>query len=312
MCFRTQPVGYFQLHKFFLSYLCYNLSMKRTMKFAFANSSLKDAKFVIIGVPDESGSHSYRKGTSQGPNAIRDVFNKRNVIIRKGEKGFYQSETGLLTARIHDYCNVQKKMVSAIIEGIAKQGKIPVVMGGDHSITAEVLKGLNKLNKKISVVYFDSHPDFICSSSGYYGSVVCDIRQYKNIQFSKSIEVGIREPEREELINLRKSRLKTITPFDIADIGLKKTADIIKNMVKKNHVYISIDMDVIDPAFAPGVSTPSPGGLSAAEIIYLAKKLAKMKLIGFDVMEVCPKYDVQNITAHLASKIIVETIASAN
>lgn len=92
-------------------------------------------------------------------------------------------------------------------------------------------------------------------------------------------------------------------------MGVKKVFRKIKSRVGK-YIYISIDMDVLDPAFAPGVSSPVPGGLNSNELIYLLKKLSGLKLVGFDVMETNPKYDIQYMTSHLASRIIIEMISS--
>ena len=90
---------------------------------------------------------------------------------------------------------------------------------------------------------------------------------------------------------------------------IQKTFNEIKKRITKN-TYLSIDMDVLDPAFAPGVSTPVPGGLNSNELFYLTKKIANLGLIGFDIMEVNPKRDIQNRTSHLASKLLIEIASS--
>jgi agmatinase len=133
------------------------------------------------------------------------------------------------------------------------------------------------------VVYFDSHPDFICSSRDYYGSVACDISEFRNVDFSTSIEVGVREPEPEELVNLRRNHLQTITPINVVEIGLRRIMDLVKDRVG-DRLYLSFDMDVVDPAFAPDVSTPVPGGLSSSEALYLVREVSKLGLVGFDIM----------------------------
>ena len=279
------------------------------MKFAWSNTdSFDKADVVLVGVPDETGSYATRKGSSKAPDAIRKVSNEREVFERRGMKTVALSQICPINKNIYDYGNIAKGDVSKVIEKITSEDKIPVTVGGDHSITAEVLKGIDKVREHISVVYIDSHPDFICSSREYYGSVVCDISEYKNVDFSSSIEIGVRAPEPEELINLRRKYLKIISAIDVEAIGLKNVIEKVKDGVGEN-IYVSMDMDVVDPAFAPGVSSPVPAGLTSNQLLYFMTEIAKLGIIGFDVMEVCPEYDIQDMTSHLAARVIIETIS---
>ncbi|MBI4894780.1 MAG: arginase family protein [Candidatus Aenigmarchaeota archaeon] len=281
------------------------------MKLAWSNAKSYDCSdVVVIGVPDDSGSHSKRRGSSKAPDTIRHVSHEREVFFRGGAWNVAAAQTGEIKSKIFDRGNVRKKDVEHIAYRSFADGKMLVSIGGDHSITSEVLRGMNKVDKKISVVYFDSHPDFVCSTRGYYGSVVCDIREFRNVDFSSSIEVGMRQPETEELRNIDRGKLKTITPIEIEEMGVEHALKIIKKKVGRN-VYVSLDMDVVDPAFAPAVSTPVPGGISSLQMVYLMKGLAEKGLIGFDLVEICPKYDVQHMTSHLAARIIAETVASS-
>lgn len=261
----------------------------------------------MFGVPDESGSHATRKGTSRGPNKIREA-SYREVFFRKGKRTVAHPQDPV-DKKIYDYGNIKKKELSKHVMNVASKNKLPIVLGGDHSITFEALKGLNKLNKEFSIVYFDAHPDFICSSLNYYGSVVCDALKLKNIKFKRSMEIGLRALEKEEMMNIKRKNIYVCTAVDVERFGIQKLMKIIKRTLKKP-VYLSVDMDVIDPAFAPGVDTPVPGGLTSNEIIYLCKEIAKIGLIGFDVMETSPPHDIQDMTSHLASKLILEVVSS--
>ncbi len=156
------------------------------------------------------------------------------------------------------------------------------------------------------MVYFDAHPDFISSTQNYYGSVFYD--SLSHIDIKSSLQIGIRTPEQEEIENLKKYDVTVITPLDIIKNGIVETEKAIMNKVGKN-VYVSFDMDAIDPAYAPGVSVPVPMGLRNTEVIYLLKSLAK-RAIGIDIMEICPEYDVKDRTSHLASRMIAEIISS--
>lgn len=278
------------------------------MKYVWHNSkSLDKAEIVIFGVTDESGSHAVRKGAYKGPDKIREV-SWREAFFRKGVRSIAHPQDPIKKS-IFDYGNVKRQVLSKRIYEVSLKNKLPVILGGDHSITFEALSGLNRLNRKFSVVYFDAHPDFICSSRRYYGSVICDALQLKNINFMNSLEIGLRAIEREEMLNLKRKKINVFHAVDVEKLGVKNLVSKIKKVVR-SPVYLSIDMDVLDPAFAPGVNTPVPGGLTSNELIYLCKEVAKMGLIGFDVMETSPRYDFRDMTSHLASRLISEIISS--
>ena len=239
------------------------------MEFAWADTKKKsEANVVILGVPDESGSHAKRKGTSLGPNSIRKVSRERAVFTRKGTKSIAFPKLCENKIKLYDQGNIKKKEVTKTIQQLLQEKKFPIIIGGDHSITYEVLKGYNNHKKKISVVYFDAHPDFVCSSRNYYGSVVCDVLDLNYVDLQSSVEVGSRAIETEEMQNIKKRNMKVITVGDVKEKGVKKIFEEIKKYVRKNKVYLSID--VVDPAHAPGVDTPVLGGLSSSELLYLA------------------------------------------
>ena len=200
-----------------------------------------------------------------------------------------------------------KKKIDEVFGEIISKSKIPILIGGDHSITSEVIKSISKKTKPISLVYFDAHPDFVSSTTNYYGSVFHDVLPH--IDIKSSIQIGIRTPEQEELENIKKHNLKIITPFDIVENGVKEIANSILETIG-NNVYISFDMDCIDPSFAPGVSVPVPMGLKNVEAVYLLKEIVKRGIVGMDLMEVCPSYDIKDRTSHLASRIIGEVISN--
>ena len=131
-----------------------------------------------------------------------------------------------------------------------------------------------------------------------------------NIEISSSVQIGIRTPEQEELDNIKKYDLTVITPFDIREQGINQVTKSILNKLGEN-VYISFDMDCVDPAYAPGVSVPVPMGLNNTDSVYVLKEIAKKGIIGMDVMEVCPSFDVKDRTSHLASRLISEVLYSS-
>lgn len=275
--------------------------VQRFQRFVYANSALKDATFVLVGVPDESGSHSARKGTAQGPTTFRRVAKERCVFKRAGKRTLAQPSSCILTQKICDYGNVSKKNLPKILTKI--KNKIPVIIGGDHSITAVALQHF----PNVAVLYFDSHPDIICSTHHYYGSVLCDA----TVDLKHSVVLGMRGPEIEELQNIKKQHLLTISPLAIEEKGLLWAWQQIKKRTAGKKIYLSIDLDVFDPAYAPGVSTPVPGGLHFNQILFLLKHIMQeLPVMGIDIMELTPPYDCDDQTAHLAVKLVLEMIAS--
>jgi agmatinase len=277
-------------------------------KICWANTDdFEQSEFVIIGIPDESQSHALRKGTEEAPFKIRQISNLHDSYKRNGKislgRPFQGSEK-----KVHDFGNITRSEIENIYDKISTSSKIPISIGGDHSITQQIVNTMAKRYGKISLIYFDAHPDFVSSITNYYGSVVNDV--LSNIEIASSVEIGIRTPEQDELDNIKKYNLQVITPFDIREQGIKQIANSILSRLG-DKVYISFDMDCVDPAYAPGVSVPVPMGLNSTDAVYLLKEIAKNGIVGMDIMEVCPRFDVKDRTSHLASRIISEVLYSS-
>ena len=266
-----------------------------------------DAEFVIVGIPDESESHALRKGTEEAPFKIRQISNLRDSFERDGKislgRPFQGSEK-----KVHDIGNINRSQIENIYDKISASSKIPISIGGDHSISRQIINTLAKRHGKISLVYFDAHPDFVSSTTNYYGSVVNDV--LSNIEIASSVQIGIRTPEQEELDNITKYHLEVITPSDIQKHGIKLVTNSVLHRLG-DKVYVSFDMDCVDPAYAPGVSVPVPMGLNSTDAVYLLKEIVKKGIVGMDIMEVCPSFDVKDRTSHLASRIISEVLYSS-
>ncbi|HEY7227480.1 MAG TPA: arginase family protein [Nitrososphaeraceae archaeon] len=283
------------------------------MKLLHSNvNSIDQADFVVIGVPDESRSHAKRRGASKGPDSLRIASNSFEFFEREGKiipicpmKGTLENK------KILDFGNISREDLYKWTYDIVSAKKIPITIGGDHSITAIILQAINEAFKgdKITLLYFDAHPDFVSSTRNYYGSVITDSFNY--ITFSNSILIGTRAAEPEELENASKQKLEIITPLDIIESGINT---IVKRIISKcgsSKVYLSIDLDCMDPGVAPGVSVPAPGGLFPLDLIYILKKISEnVKIVGIDIVELCPDYDLNQNTANHAARILMETISS--
>lgn len=274
-------------------------------KICWSDSDWDVAEFVILGIPDESQSHAFRKGTEDAPDVIRRVSNERDAYIRDDQKILGRPVKGL-SNKVHDMGNITRNDIKKTMDKIYKDSKTPISIGGDHSITTSLVRAAADKFGTISLVYFDAHPDMVSSTTNYYGSVVNDLLPC--IDPETSFQIGIRTPEQEELDNIKKTGINVITPFDIAEQSLREISTDITERLGKT-VYISFDMDCIDPAHAPGVSVPVPMGLNSTDAIYLLESIVrKRQIVGFDIMEVCPRFDVNDRTSHLASRIISEII----
>jgi agmatinase len=275
--------------------------------------SISQSDIVIIGVPDESRSHAKRKGASKGPDSLRIASNYYEFFERDGKIIPICPMSGTLeNKKILDFGNVTRDDLYRLVFDIVSANKIPVVIGGDHSITTIILQAVyDACDSKVSLLYFDAHPDFVSSTRDYYGSVITDSADY--IKFTKSVLVGTRAAELEELENASKQKLEIISPLDILELGINS---IVKRIISKcgsSRVYLSIDLDCMDPGVAPGVSVPAPGGLLPLDLIYMVKKITEnLQLIGMDIVELSPDYDLNQNTANHASRILMEMISSLN
>jgi agmatinase len=285
------------------------------MKLMHSNvNSISLADIVIIGLPDESKSHAKRKGSSKGPDGIRSASNEYEYFERDGNSIQIVPMAGNLeTKKIFDFGNVGRDDLYKLVFDIASMNKVPIILGGDHSLTTLTLKAINDaINERLSLLYFDAHPDFVTSTRDYYGSVLSDSAEC--IDFNKSLLIGTRGAEPEEIENIKANKLEAITPLDVLEAGVSTVATkIISRVGSASSVYVSIDLDCIDPGIAAGVSTPTPGGMTPLELIYLVKKVCeKSNLVGLDIVELVPDFDLNNNTANIAARILMESMASIN
>lgn len=267
---------------------------------------------MVMGVPDESKSHAKRKGASKGPDSLRTASNTFEFFERDGKTIPICPMKGTLeNKKILDFGNITRDDLYRLIFDIVTAKKIPITIGGDHSITTIILQAVNEAldGDKVSLIYFDAHPDFVSSTRNYYGSVITDSSNY--VDFKKSVLIGTRAAEQEELLNASKRGLEIVTPLDILEVGINHVVKKIISKCKLNKVYLSIDLDCMDPGVAPGVSVPAPGGLFPLDLIYMIKKITEnLQVVGMDIVELSPDYDINQNTANHAARILMETISS--
>lgn len=265
--------------------------------------SRKNANFVILPVPLELTT-SYIKGTHRGPKAILEASAYMELYDEELDTEPYLS--GIYTAGTIQASKNMKSWFKAIysnIRSIISEKKIPVVIGGEHSVSFGVVKALQKCGvKDLSVLQLDAHADLRNSFENNIYSHACVGRRISEI--CPLTQSGIRSQSKEEADFKKDSSITTFYASKcLAENTLKK---IVTSLTKK--VYITIDIDVFDPAYVPAVGTPEPGGLSWYEVLNILRMVTLRKqVVGFDVVELCPmKGDVSS--DFLAAKLIYKLI----
>ena len=259
---------------------------------------------VIFGVPFDS-THSYKPGCRFGPDVIRDAFN--NIEI-------FQSDFGvdLENVNINDLGNTKHTVVATemiqVVEKITselkKQNKQLIILGGEHLIT---LASYLTFPKETGFVVFDAHYDLReqyadtkLSHAAYLRRIV-EKRGAENI-----VHVGARAFVKEELAFLKENNIATISDKNIRNgDGIKQLKDTVSTF---DSLYVSVDLDVLDPAFAPGVGNPEAVGISSRELYDLIISLQNKKIIAADIVELNPSFD-NGSTASMAAKLISTIIA---
>jgi len=287
--------------------------VQRPTTFADARSSFEDAEFVIVGVPFDRTT-SFRPGARFGPDSIR---------MHSWNFESYDLETGidLADAAIHDLGNADEagssedmvRMVREEIGPIYAAGKVPIVLGGDHACSPPVVEAYPADAPSLGVLYLDAHMDFRDSYLGDRRSHGCSSRRILEKVGSRNIVVlGVRSVSHEEMEDNKAIGMSYVTAHDIVRDGIQAAVQRALNMLKTERIYISLDIDAIDPAYAGGTGTPEPFGLTPRDVKYVIGQAAP-RLAGLDIMEVSPHYDNGNtslLAARLAREAIVRSLAA--
>jgi agmatinase len=280
--------------------------MKFPNYFADAESSFEHASFILFGVPFEKTS-SFRHGADKAPYEVRQAsWNFERYDLRTG--------INFEEILVHDHgdLDVQKLTSKEMFETtktfastlLSKQ-KIPIAIGGDHSITPGIISAFPK---DIAVISLDAHMDFRQEYKNDIYNHACVIRRVSDHTSMKNIAVlGIRSAEKEEYEQAQKQGLFFRDAFTINKIGMKKIIQQTKTLLNGKKIYLTLDIDVIDPSYAPGTSTPEPLGLTPLQVIEIIEAFSP-QLIGCDLVEVCPPYD-NGQTSVLAAKLIQTSIS---
>lgn len=272
--------------------------------------------FAFLSIPfDYAVSH--RPGTRFGPENILNILNSYSLYCSDKrvslENSFFHN---LNCVDIEHSLEKTYKNIEETVKRIPKD-YIPIFLGGDHSISDPILRGMKKriINKEIGLIIFDNHFDFRTpiagkEHSGHWLKTIEDIIDYNNVAI-----VGIGAPIYSEkyLEEMEEKGILIKTVYDVRKNGREKiTNEVLEHVLKKsNSVYFSVDIDSIDQAFAPGTSVPNPNGLFPFEVIDSIYEICNIAdIVGIDITEVSPVLDnQQNFTSHVAANIIINFMA---
>lgn len=282
-----------------------------------ASRDLDGVDVAIVGVPFDSGT-TYRSGTRFGPRKVRES----SLLLWGYNQALRVSPAREL--RIVDYGDVSvvpvdisvtmDRITEAATE-VLQQDVTVVALGGDHSISLPLLRAHASKYGPPAVIHFDAHPDtwpWEFKDQPYsHGTPFRRAIEEDLIDTSAYIQIGIRGPTSgpEDWSDAREMGARVVTIDQVFEMGIPAVIQETLAAIGERPVYVSLDIDSVDPAFAPGTGTPEVGGLSSYQILQLVRGMRGMSLIGFDLVEVSPAYDHGEITSILAANLVFEFLS---
>jgi len=287
---------------------------------------LADTHIGVIGVPYDS-SVTHERGSSKAPNVLREISSDKWPLT--------ENFISLEKLKIKDFgdADVENKEDYAVQEAVTKKVKpiveadiIPLVLGGDHSITSGVVKAFENF-ENLGILWFDSHYDVMDRYKGLKGRKIskynhaCPLRrilEMPNVKPENVLIIGVRDFIIDELNFIIENHIETVYAKDFLKIKPDTIVDIIKRKFENlPGVYVSFDIDILDPAYAPGTGVPIPGGISTRFLLDLLRRMFEqekkllysderhlMKIVGFDMVEISPPHDIGRITSFAGISII--------
>jgi agmatinase len=280
-------------------------------------SEVSDVDVAIVGVPFDTGV-SYRPGARFGPNHVREssrLLRPFNPAANVSPFATQQVvDAGDIAANPFDI----EEAISSIhksYDQLSERAKKIVTIGGDHTITLPILRSLKAKHGAISVVHFDAHLDTWDSYFGAdytHGTTFRRASEEGLLDPEGCMHIGIRGPlyAAKDLTDDKALGFQIFSSVEFQDLGVNAAIEKMKARVGNRPVYISIDIDVLDPAHAPGTGTPEAGGLTSRELLSVLRATVGMNVIGADIVEVAPAYDHAQITGIAASHVMYELISA--
>ncbi|MET4639483.1 agmatinase [Mycetocola sp. 2940] len=275
------------------------------------------ADVAIVGVPFDSGV-SYRPGARFGPAHVREAsrllrpYNPAQDVFPFGSQQV--ADAGDISANPFDI-SVAMAEIEAAARFLGEHAERLVVIGGDHTIALPLLRVAHAQHGPVAVLHFDAHLD---TWDTYFGAPLTHGTPFRRaseeglIDLEASMHVGIRGPlySKGDLDDDSRLGFAVVTSEFVEEHGVEAAITRIRARVGNAPLYVSIDIDVLDPAHAPGTGTPEAGGLTSRELLRMLRGLADLRIVGADVVEVAPAYDHAQVTAVAASHVVYELLSA--
>ena len=288
-------------------------------------STFADADVVIVGAPIDSGT-SHRSGAKFGPQAIRGG----DYLPHDGERPHLALRIDSLKAmKVVDAGDLMMpggdlvaslEVLAVATEKISRSGAIPVILGGDHSIASADVAGIARHLGlgKISMIHFDAHADTGEDQFGAligHGTPMRRLIENGIVRGDRFLQLGLRGywPDSKTLDWMRDQGMRSYEMTEIHHRGLNTVLDESFATLTDgcDGVFLSVDIDVVDPGMAPGTGTPEPGGMTSRELLESVRRIClELPVVGIDVVEVAPAFDSADITAILANRVVLEALSA--
>ena len=277
---------------------------------------LENADAAIVGAPFDTGA-TFRAGARFGPEGIRSASH----LLRRYNPSLDVAIFDLLSVIdygdvpvVPGYIEESYRRIEQGLESIHSAGVTPIVLGGDHSIALPELRAAAAVHEPLALVQFDSHPD---TWDSYFGERHTHGTPFRRaveeglLDTSRSIQVGMRGSiyDRGDWDDAREMGFDLLPTDEVRELGIPSVIDRIRGRTGDAKVYVSFDVDFVDPAYAPGTGTPEIGGFTSHEAQEFVRGLAGLEIVGCDVVEVYPAYDHAQITALLAANVAHEFLS---
>ncbi len=285
----------------------FELYVSHTTVFSGNQNPFKQADYVVVGIPFDVTS-TYRTGARFAPLAIREA--SLNI-----ETYSFRTNLDVEDLNIHDLgdlhisnnVDLTLKRLGKTVRALLKNRKTPILIGGEHTITLGAMHGMD--SEDMAVISLDAHLDL---RNQYMDSTTNHTtfmrRLHEQVKPKKIVEVGTRAACKEELTHAKKVGIQYFTTKQIRENGLEATVKAVKKATENcERTYLTIDMDVVDPAFAPAVQNPEPDGLSIQTLLDLISNFCDSRTVGLDLVEATPLFD-RGITEIQAAKILFEAL----
>lgn len=259
---------------------------------------------TLIGLPYDASS-SFLRGASAAPPVIREALassagNMWSEDLHDLSAPGALSDAGDLEVASLDPAGA-RAAIEAALAAICAEGRIPVALGGDHSVTYPILRAIHAAHGPVTVLHIDAHPDLYEEFEGDRYSHACPFARVMDERLAgRLVQVGVRA--------MSKHQREHADRFGVEVIDMRAWDRGDRPSIESGSVYLSLDIDGIDPAHAPGVSHHEPGGLTTREVISLVQQVGGT-LVGADIVELNPSRDVNGVTARVAAKLVKEVVA---